>query len=172
MKIKWLASSMTMAVGLLMSTAASATVLSVSGLAGPWDPNVSGNPAYGVGDNSAASALSVSAGDFITITYQSGLTGAFGGGSPSVDALGYTGLIFGSGLGFTGVGSSSTFFPSHAIDPNNLGSPIYLNALIGDFVDSSGLVLSVFAPGMVLTVCSTMKLVGDFSLMTVSVPSP
>ena len=139
--------SLAMAAGLLASGAASAAVVSVSGFAGPWVPSVAGNPAFGIGDNTAASSLAVNAGDTLTITYQSGLTGAFGGGPPAVDALGYVGSIFGSGSGFTGIGSSGTYFPSHAIDPANVGSPIYLNALIGDFVDASGLVLGVFAPG-------------------------
>lgn len=135
------------AAGLSLAGAASAAVVTVSGFAGPWNPAIAGNPAYGVGDNAPAAFLTVTAGDNITIQYLSGLTGAFGGGPSTVDALGYVGLIFGSGAGFTGIGSSGTFFPSHAIDPGNTGAPIYLNALIGDFVDSSGVVLSVFAPG-------------------------
>lgn len=135
------------AAGWTLASIASASVVTVSGFSGPWNPAVAGNPAFGIGDNTGPASLTVTAGDNITITYLSGLTGAFGGGSPSVDALGYTGLIFGSGAGFTGIGSSGTFFPSHAIDPGNTGAPIYLNALIGDFVDSSGLVLSVFATG-------------------------
>ena len=135
------------AAALTLAGAASAAIVTVSGFAGPWNPAVSGNPAFGIGDNAGPASLTVTAGDTITITYLSGLTGAFGSGSPTVDAVGYSGLIFGSGTGFTGIGSSGNFFPSHAIDPGNTGSPIYLNALIGDFVDSSGAVLSVFAPG-------------------------
>ena len=127
--------------------AASASIVVVGAHSGPWDPSIVGNAAFGVGDNLAAASLTVLAGDMITVTYLSGTTSAFNGAPPSVDALGYVGGVFGSGLGFTGVGSSGTFFPSHAIDPSNTGGPIYLSALIGDFVNSSGVVLGVFAPG-------------------------
>jgi hypothetical protein len=135
--------------------AASAAVVSVSATSGPWDQAVAGNPAYGVGDQTAPTVVAINPGDTLTITYVSGLTSAFGGVLPTVDALGYTFDIFGSGQGggcpsggCTGVGSSGTFFPSHAIDPLNTGSQIALNALIGAFVDSSGMVLGApFAPG-------------------------
>jgi hypothetical protein len=127
--------------------AASASTVSVSAFAGPWDPSIAGNPAYGTGDNASPTTVAVNAGDNITITYLSGLTSAFTGADPSVDALGYVGGAFGSGVGLTGIGSSGSFFPSHAIDPTNTASDIWLAALIGDFVNSSGQVLSVFAPG-------------------------
>ena len=39
-------------------------------------------------------------------------------------------------------------FQSFLIDPTNTGPEIALNALIGAFVDSSGLVLQAFAPGL------------------------
>jgi hypothetical protein len=78
----------------------------------------------------------------------SGLTSAFGGVPPTVDALGYVGSGFGSGIGLTGLGSSGQPFPSFYIDPTNSGPPIYLNALIGAFTDSSGVVIGTpFAPG-------------------------
>ncbi len=71
-----------------------------------------------------------------------------------MDALGYTGSIFGSGqgggcpsTGCTGIGSSGQPFPSFSIDPSNTGSQIALNALIGDFVNSSGVILDEFATG-------------------------
>jgi hypothetical protein len=140
------------ALGLVGSV--SATIVSVDGTAGPWDPLLAGNFAYGVGDETAAASVAVNAGDSITITYLAGATSAFGGVPPSVDALGYTGSIFGSGTGgscpvggCTGIGSSGNFFPSAFIDPLNTGSQIALNALIGAFVDSSGLVLSAFVTG-------------------------
>jgi hypothetical protein len=140
----------------IMGTAgtASATVVSVNGTAGPWDPNNALNPAYGVGDQTAPTVVAVNAGDNITITYLSGLTSAFGTASPSVDALGYTFSIFGSGTGgscpgggCTGIGSSGQPFPSFSIDPTNTGPQIALNALIGDFVNSSGVILDEFATG-------------------------
>jgi len=143
------------ALGALLLTAgsASAGTVTVLATAGPWDPAIAGNPSYGVGDQTPATSVNVNAGDSIAITYQSGLVSAFGGVPPSVDALGYVGSIFGSGtdpsIPFTGtgVGSSGTFFPSHAIDPTNTGSPIYLAALIGAFVNAQGVVLSDFATG-------------------------
>ena len=135
---------------LLTAGAASAGVVTVQGTAGPWDPTNVSNPDYGVHDQTAATSVSVNAGDSITITYVDGLTNAFIGGSPLVDATGYFGGVFGSGdppNGLLGVGSSLTYFPSHFIDPSNAGPPIYLNALIGDFVDASGVVLNIFATG-------------------------
>ncbi len=135
-----------------MAGGASALVVAVDGTSGPWDPTIAGNPAYGVGDQDAPTVVAVNAGDNITITYQSGLTSSFNGVSPTVDALGYAGAIFGSGADCggspcTGIGSSGTFLPSHAIDPANTGPQIALNALIGDFVNSSGVVLDAFATG-------------------------
>ncbi len=139
-----------------MTTAgtASATVVTVNATSGPWDQAIAGNPTYGVGDQTAPTVVPVNPGDDITITYVSGLTSSFGGVPPSVDALGYTGSIFGSGqgggcpsTGCTGIGSSGQPFPSYTIDPTNTGPQIALNALIGDFVYSSGMILDAFAPG-------------------------
>lgn len=137
-----------------MAGAASATVVAVDGTAGPWNPDNPANPAYGVGDQTAPAFVAVNPGDNITITYVSGLTSSFYGVPPTVDALGYTGSIFGSGTGggcpaggCTGIGSSGQPFPSAAIDPTNTGPQIALNALIGDFVNSAGVILDAFAPG-------------------------
>ena len=69
---------------------ASASLVSVSGTAGPWDPLNAANPAYGVGDQTAPATIAVNPGDNITITYVSGFTSAFGGVSPTVDATGVT----------------------------------------------------------------------------------
>jgi hypothetical protein len=142
------------AVSLFTAGAASASTVTVLGTAGPWDPTIAGNPAYGTADQTAATVVSVNVGDNITITYNSGLTSAFIGVPPQVDAIGYTFEPFGSGsdpsipFAGTGVGSSGNFFPSYAIDPTNSGPPIYLAALIGDFVDASGVVIGTpFAPG-------------------------
>jgi hypothetical protein len=132
---------------MLVAGTASAVQVTVLGTAGPWDPTIAGNPAYGTGDQTPATAVSVNPGDSITITYVSGFTSAFGGVPPSVDALGYVGSIFGSGVGLTGIGSSGQPFPSFTIDPTNSGSPIYLNALIGAFVNGSGVIITEFATG-------------------------
>ena len=126
---------------------ASAAIFSVDGRSGPWDISVAGNLDYGAFDALSATSVNVSAGTNVTITYLDGLTDAFGG-PPSVDALGYAGSIFGSGVGKTGIGSSGSPFPSFLIDPGNTGPEIALNALIGAFVNSSGLVLQAFAPGL------------------------
>jgi hypothetical protein len=137
---------------LVASGSASAAVVTVQGTAGPWDPSIAGNPAYGVGDQTPATSIQVNPGDNIVITYLSGLTSAFGGVPPSVDALGYVTGTFGSGavcaLGpCTGIGSSGTKLPSYYLDPNNTGPQIALAALIGDFVNSKGVILDEFAPG-------------------------
>jgi hypothetical protein len=130
---------------LLAAGAASAATVVVDGLSGPYDPLVAGNFDYGVHDQLAPASIAVAAGTTVTVTYISGLTSAFGG-APVVDANGYVGSVFGTGLGESQTGSSGTFFPSFPIS-GALGTPIYLNALLGAFVDSSGVVLSEFAPG-------------------------
>jgi hypothetical protein len=132
------------AVAALVSVGAAASVLSVDGRAGPWDPTIAGNFDYGVHDNIGPVSFSVNPGDNITITYLSGMTSAFGG-TPDVGPDGYIGGFFGTGLGESQTGSSGTFFPSYVFT-GDLGDPVYLNALIGDFVDASGVVLSAFAP--------------------------
>jgi hypothetical protein len=138
---------------LLITGTAWAGVVTVQSTAGPWDPLNTSNPDYGSHDQTTATSVNVNAGDHITITYVDGLTAAFSGVGivPLADATGYVGSDFGSGgdaaSGLTGIGSTGTFFPSHFIDPTNAGPPIYLNALIGDFVDASGDVLNIFATG-------------------------
>ncbi|HEX7946054.1 MAG TPA: PEPxxWA-CTERM sorting domain-containing protein, partial [Phenylobacterium sp.] len=101
-------------------------------------------------------SYAVNAGDSITIDYLDGLTGAFGVDlTPIADARGYIDGIFGSGdpdgdpmtPNLTGIGSQSPL-PSFYIDPLNVGPPIWLNALLGAFVDSSGKVIgTAFATG-------------------------
>jgi PEP-CTERM motif len=149
MKVSKLLQGVVLAAAVAASGTALATTVTVSGLAGPWDPSISGNPGYGIGDQTAPASTAVTPGQTITITYLSGLTSAFGG-APTVDALGYVGGFFGSGVGVgsAGFGSSGQPFPSFTIDPTNTGPPIWLNALIGDFVNASGLVIgSPFATG-------------------------
>ncbi len=123
------------------SSQAMAATVFVSALDGPW--SVASNPGlnYGVGDNSAPVVLTLAPGTTaVTITYESGLASAFGGALPTVDVLGYVGDAFGSGVGYTGIGSSGNPLPSYFIDPANTGDPIYLAALIGAFTDSAGVV--------------------------------
>ena len=125
---------------------AHATSYSVNGISGPWDPSLAGNPHYS-DDAGAALRLGVTPGSTITIQYIDGLTASFCIGCNIYDARGAIGSIFGSGAGFTGQGFSGNFFPSFTIDPGNTGvPPIYLNALIGAFVDSAGHLLQAFAP--------------------------
>jgi len=124
-------------------------VVDVSANSGPWI--IADNPTlnYGVGDNIGPTILSLASGaTSVTITYSSGLTSEFLGAPPTVDALGYTYLSFGSGLGFSGFGTSGDPFPSYFIDPTNTGAPIYLGALIGAFTTSAGVVVGTpFATG-------------------------
>jgi hypothetical protein len=152
MKMHRVSLAVALAAAVATATAASAAVVSVSGTAGPWDPAIAGNPSYGVDDQTAPTFVAVNPGETITITYLSGLTSAFGGVPPSVDASGYVGAIFGSGASCggppcTGIGSSGQPLPSFSIDPTNSGPQIALNALIGDFVDASGVILDEFATG-------------------------
>jgi hypothetical protein len=122
--------------------AALAVTVVVDGTDGPWSQGANPSLDYGVHDNNGPAMVGVTAGDSVTITYVSGLTSAFGGASPSVDGIGYVGSVFGSGPGTTGIGSSGAFFPSHYIDPLNVGpNNIWLNALIGAFANSAGQVI-------------------------------
>jgi hypothetical protein len=128
--------------------AGSASAATVLGTAGPYDPTNPLNAGidYGVHDNTAPTTIAVNTGDNITIAYVSGLTSAFGG-TPTVDANGYVGGIFGSGPGRSGIGSSGTPFPSFYLDPTNTGTPVNLDELMGSFVNSSGGVIVAFAIG-------------------------
>lgn len=143
---------------ILITGSASAEVVTVLSTAGPWASGVQGNPVYG-GDQTAPTAIAVNAGDILTITYVGGLVSAFGGVLPTVDALGYVGGTFGSGTDnsvdpprqLTGQGSA-TPLPSSTIDPTNTGNPIWLAALIADFVDADGKIIGTpFAPGNLLS---------------------
>ena len=148
----------------LAAGSASASIVSVAGTAAPYDWTVAGIAGAMSFDATAATRVGVNAGDSITITYLDGLTGAFSDGlgnpgAPEVDGKGYQFLIFGSGAPFggdpadpenfpptvpTGIGSSGFPLPSFYLDPNNTGENVWLNALMGDFVDASGQVLSLF----------------------------
>src|ERR1700677_3504351 len=113
---------------------------------GPWSQ--ASNPAldYGVHDNTGPTVVAVTPGENLTISYLSGLTSAFGG-TPTVDANGYVGGAFGSGVGLSGIGSSGTPFPSFFIDPTNTGPDIWLAELIGDFATGGVVVGTPFAIG-------------------------
>lgn len=135
-------------VAITAAATASATTVSIHAQSGPRDQTIAGNASYGVGDNLAPTVLGVTPGSAVTINYVSGTTNEFDNGSTTtVDGSGYTSMPYGSGTGFTGIGSSGTRFPSYTIDPTNTGKPIYLGELIGDFVNSSGVVLAAFAVG-------------------------
>jgi hypothetical protein len=113
----------------------------VDGQAGPWSPIV--NPAfdYGTHDNigatifSSADGFSFKAGDTLTVTYVSGLTSAFGG-APIVDGNGYVGSFFKNDV----LGSSGKPLPSFYMGPP-YPTDIFLNALVGTFADSSGVIV-------------------------------
>ena len=151
------------ALALAAAAPASASIVSVLGTTAPWNPFVAGNGYFGQGDMSGPSgatspiSYAVNAGDSIVIDYLDGLTGSFGVDlSPIADARGYIDGIFGSGdpdgdpgtdNSLTGQGSQSPL-PSFYIDPTNTRAPIWLNALLGAFVDSSGKVIgTAFATG-------------------------
>src|SRR5689334_22394504 len=81
---------------------ASATVVTVLGTSNPWDPTVAPNGVVGVGGATGPVSVLVNAGDTITIDYLDGVTSAFLGAPPSVDAEGYVGGVFGSGARMDG----------------------------------------------------------------------
>src|SRR5215510_3348230 len=86
-------------------TTASAVIVGVDAQSGPWSQAANPTFNYGTGDNLAPTSVPVIPGTTVTISYVSGLTSSFAGVIPTVDADGYTFAIFGSGLGFTGIGS-------------------------------------------------------------------
>jgi hypothetical protein len=143
------------ALGLALSAAGAAQALAsttvfVSASAGPWDSAANPSMPYTVGDNiSSPVVLSLDGATSITISYVGGLASVLpGAGVPSVDAVGFVGVPFGSGTGLTGIGFSDTPLPSFYIDPTNTGPNIWIGALIGTFTDSSGVIVGTpFAPG-------------------------
>lgn len=143
-------------VSMALAAPAAATVVTVESTAGPWD--VVANPTldYGAFDSTGPTAIAVNAGDNLTISWLSGLTNAFSGGSPIADGNGYVGGVFGSGPGLTGQGSAAPL-PSSFIDPTNAGPDnIWLNELIGAFADSTGkLVSDPFAIGNGLSISAS-----------------
>jgi hypothetical protein len=131
---------------------ASAAIVSVLGTSSPWDPTVMGNGFFGTDGATGAVSILVNGGDSITIDYLDGLTGSFGPGTEIATAEGYVDGVFGSGQPSVGPPLTGQGFftplPSFYIDPTNTGSPIWLNALLGSFVDASGHVLGTsFATG-------------------------
>jgi hypothetical protein len=165
----------TVFVGAALSFAGATPILArtvfVSAFDGPW--SVASNPGltYGVGDNSAPVVLALDPrATVITITYNSGLAGAFTG-PPSVDVYGYVGGIFGSGTGgLTGIGSSGQPFPTFWIDPANTGDPLNLMSLVGAFTDGLGVVKgSPFAcDGSVRTCDGSVRIVIPFGATQLS----
>lgn len=143
--------------GLLAATAlylastslAWSTPVSVDSHAGPWDPSLNLGFFYGTGDQAAPTTVSVTPGTTLTIQYLDGLTSAFDGVSPSVDADGYVDGTFGCAplpAGSAGAGNGGAL-PCFYVDPFS-SPPIWLNALMGSFADDTGtLVAAPFAIG-------------------------
>lgn len=122
-----------------------ASTFTVGSTTGPWLQSANSGFPYGVGDNTGPTAvnqgnsgLNFNAGDVLTITYVSGLTSAFGGVPPTVDANGYVGGLFGCGPGLSGIGSSGQPFPCVY---TNLSLNTWLNELMGTFADNSGVIV-------------------------------
>ncbi len=115
----------------------------VAGTAQPWDPALNSTFSYGANDGTgptifnAGDGFNFNAGDTLTITYVSGLTSAFGGAVPNVDGIGYAYLapLFMN----DDPGSSGNHFPSFYMGP--YPPDIFLNALVGTFADSSGVIV-------------------------------
>jgi hypothetical protein len=116
--------------------------VTVDSTAGPWLNAVNSSFTYGIGDNTAPTIVSgLTAGESVTISYISGLTSAFGGVPPAVDANGYIGSIFTS----DNPGSSGQplpgFYTASPVD-------VVLNELIGTFADAAGHIIGTpFAIG-------------------------
>ena len=131
---------------------ANSIIVSVDSQSSPWDQTL--NPTLQFGDGSGSAPFSVSSGfsfapgsDF-TITYLDGLTNPYGGAGYA-DGDGDTGYAADANGGSSGLG-----FPSKYFTPA-VGN---LNALVGAFADSSGVVVGTpfligngpfhaFAPG-------------------------
>jgi hypothetical protein len=113
----------------------------VDSQAGPWNQAVNSAFDYGAHDNiaptvySASDGYSFNGGDTLTITYVSGLTSAFGGVPPTVDGKGYVGGVFKN----DDLGSSGNGLPSKYMGP--YPPDIFLNALVGTFTNSSGVIV-------------------------------
>jgi hypothetical protein len=89
----------------------------------------------------ASSGLDFTAGNSLQIDYVSGLTSAFGG-TPVVDAVGYTNFIFNNFPGNSNQVAPSAFIPSTEYD-------VYLNELVGTFADATGSIVgNPFAIGL------------------------
>jgi len=136
--------AMPAALGFSFSLQAATISVAVDSLAMPWLWDTgslnTANP-FGIQDGTSpsvidsSSGISFAAGGTLTISYLSGLTSAFGG-APTVDGEGY-GPNSPSPFEFdadNSPGSSGQFFPSLYMAPY----PIYLNALVGTFANSSG----------------------------------
>ena len=143
-----------------LASAASAVIVAVDGQSGPWSQTANPGFNYGTGDNLAPTSVPVIPGTTVTISYDSGFTSSFAGVNPTVDADGYVGGIFGSGVGRTGLGSSGMPFPSFFIDPTNTGPDINLNGLIGTFADGAGVIVGApfsVGNGPLSRICSSRR---------------
>jgi len=119
--------------------------VTVDGLAMPWqwvNGGLNTNFHFGSQDGlgpavlDASSGISFGSGGMLTITYMSGLTGAFPGDPPVVNGIGYgpnapSPFVFDAS---DSPGNSGHFFASLYMGPY----PIYLNALVATFADSTG----------------------------------
>jgi hypothetical protein len=123
-----------------------AVVRTVDSHSGPWawvDGGLNAALQYGINDQGPptifcpADGLDFSPGTPLSITYLAGLTNAFGG-SPEVDAVGYTEMPYWCN---DYPGSSGQPFPSLHMDQSEY--PVYLNALVGAFADDSGQLVGV-----------------------------
>src|SRR5215467_12324404 len=77
MKLRQMLCAAVFAAGMAAVGTASASVVSVNALSGPWDDSLPGNLVYDNGVHLPPTILAVNPGDDIVITYLSGLTSAF-----------------------------------------------------------------------------------------------
>jgi hypothetical protein len=144
MKFKGLLLAAALACG-AAGSASAAVIVTVDAQSAPWNWQAGGlndSFQFGAQDNIAPKVVTFASagitGPSWAIEYTGqGLTSAFGGAPPSVDADGYVGSPFKD----NDPGSSGNFFPSHympAFWSSNPNLGIFLNALVATFTDASG----------------------------------
>jgi hypothetical protein len=150
--MRWQALLISLMVSAASAAGAAADTIFVAATDGPW--SISANPSmpYGTSDHTTPAILLLASGaNAVTLTYAGG-TASGGILWPQAGPEGYPNNHFdggpwGCGPGASGGIGSQGILPCHYIDPNNVGPPIWVGALIAAFTDNAGSVVgSPFAP--------------------------
>jgi hypothetical protein len=147
----------------LAAGAANAVIVSVDGTDMPWnwvDGGLNTAFQFGANDGTGPTAVGVTSGTSLTITYLDGTTNAFGTDPIlDVDGVGYPGFTANGNTGSTG-----EVFPSAYMDFSS--QDIFLQTLVGTFADASGAIVGTpFAVfngplGLVVPVGATQLFLG------------